>query len=282
MSKPDAPAAPDYKGAAIEQGIANVDAARTSSKLSNPNFINPYGAQTISYGVNGDPDQVLVNQTLSPEGQSLFDQNNRISAGMGNLAEGGISRVGDMLGTQFDMSQVPDAAKAGGEGWQRAYDAITQRNQPMMNRNRSSLDAKLANQGIMQGSEAYQNAMMDQSRSENDFNLAAQQAATGQEQTQFGMDTQARQNAISQQAYLRQLPLNEINALRSGAQINVPQFQSFSAVNAAAAPIMGATTAQGQWDQNMYNQQMAGSNAMMSGLFSLGGAALGAPVGTFK
>jgi hypothetical protein len=33
---------------------------------------------------------------------------------------------------------------------------------------------------------------------------------------------------------------------------------------------------------NAYNAQAAGNNAMMSGLFSLGGAAIGAPVGTFK
>lgn len=274
MSKPAPPPAPDYKAAAEAQGVANVDAARTGSKLSNPNIINPYGSQTITYGVNGDPDQVLVKQELSPVGQELFDQQNRISQGLGDLAEGGIDRVGNMLGSQFDMSQVPDRAVAGNQGWQRAYDAIINRNQSLQDRSRNALAASLANKGIVEGSEAYRNAMDDAARAENDFALAAQQQAMSQQTQQFGLDTQARQNAIQEQAYLRSLPLNEINALRSGAQVNMPQFQAFSGQNVAAAPLFQATQAQGQYDQNIFNQKMAGANAMTSGLFSLGSAAI--------
>lgn len=47
------------------------------------------------------------------------------------------------------------------------------------------------------------------------------------------------------QAYLRQLPLNEANALRSGGQVQGPQFGSYYTNNAAAAPIMDAGIAQG-------------------------------------
>lgn len=278
LGKSDPPPAPDYVGAAREQGAANAEAARASAKLSNPNFSNPYGSRTVSYGINGDPDQVYVNDSLTPIGQSLFDQDNRIKTGLGNIAEGGIGRVGGMLGTKFDMSQVPGQAQAGDAGWQRAFDAIIQRNQPMMDRDRAMLDTKLANQGIMQGSEAYTNAMRDQAMKENDFRLGAQQAATGQEQSQFGMDTQARQDAIAQQAYLRQLPLNEINALRSGAQVNVPQFQGYQGQTMAAAPIFAGAQAQGQYDMNAYNAQTASSNALTGGLFSLGAGAMMSPM----
>jgi len=45
-----APATPDYVGAAKEQGAANVDAARASAKLSNPNIYGPLGSQTVTYG----------------------------------------------------------------------------------------------------------------------------------------------------------------------------------------------------------------------------------------
>ena len=45
-----APATPDYVGAAKEQGAANVDAARASAKLSNPNIYGPLGTQTVTYG----------------------------------------------------------------------------------------------------------------------------------------------------------------------------------------------------------------------------------------
>lgn len=281
MSKPDPPATPDYVGAAKAQGVANAEAARASAKLSNPNVDNPYGSQRITYGINGDPDQVMINQTLSPVGQGLFDQNNRINQGLGNLAEGGISRVGNMLGTQFDMGQVPGQAKSGQEGWNNAYQAIVNRNQPIADRQRAMMETNLSNQGIMPGSEAYKNAHDDFNHSQNDFNLGAQQYATGQEAQQFGLDSQARQDAISQQAYLRQLPLNEINALRSGNQVNIPQFQQYQGQTMQAAPIFQGTQAQGQYDQNSYNSQMASSNALTSGLFSLGAGALMAPTGTF-
>ena len=50
LGAPDAPAAPDYAGAATAQGQANIDAARLSAKLSNPNIISPYGSQTVTWG----------------------------------------------------------------------------------------------------------------------------------------------------------------------------------------------------------------------------------------
>lgn len=281
MGKPKAPRPPDYAAAATAQGAANVDAARTSSKLSNPNIINPYGQQTVTYN-NSDPDVPTVTQTLSPEQQALFDQNNRISAGLGDLAEGGIGRVGALLGTKFDMSQIPAQAQAGQAGRDAAYNAITQRNQPFMDRRRAMTDTQLRNQGIFPGSEAYTNAQRDLANQENDFNLGAQQQATAQEQAQFGMDTQARQNAISQEAFLRQLPLNEINALRSGVQINVPQFQQFQGQDIAPAPIMQGAQSQYQADLNNYGIQSSNYNNMMGGLFSLGSAALMAPKGTFS
>lgn len=273
MGKPKAPPAPDYKGAAKEQGEANKGAAIASSKLSNPNIINPYGQQTVTYG--GEENLIpTVTQTLSPEQKALFDQSNRISQGMGDLAEGGIDRVGSMLGTGFNMDNIPGQAQAGQQGWDNAYNAIVERNQPFMDRRREMTETQLSNQGIFRGSEAHGNAQRDLANQENDFLLGAQQQATGQQQAQFGMDTQARQNAISQEAFLRQLPLNEINALRSGAIINVPQFQGFQGQTMAASPIMQAAQAQDQANMGRYNIQSAGFNNMMSGLFDLGGAAI--------
>lgn len=50
LNKPSQPAAPDYAGAATAQGQANIDAARLSARLSNPNIISPYGNQTVTFG----------------------------------------------------------------------------------------------------------------------------------------------------------------------------------------------------------------------------------------
>ena len=275
MGKPSAPPAPDYAAAATAQGAANVDAARTSSKMSNPNITNPYGTQTVQYGVNGDPDQAQVTQTLSPTQQKLFDQNNQISQDYGNLAQGAMANVAKQnIGSPLDMTNIPAQAVAGQQGWQNAYDAITQRNQPFMDRQEAMQKTQLANQGLAPDSAAYKNAMMDLSQQQNNFNLGAQAQATDQQQAQFGMDTNARQNAINQAISLRELPMNEANALRSGSQISVPQFQQFSGTQTAPAPIMQGVQNQYQAAQNTYGQQSANYNNMMSGLFSLGGAGL--------
>lgn len=52
MSKksPAPPPAPDYAGAAQQQGIANLEAARLTARLSNPNIRTPLGGQNVSWG----------------------------------------------------------------------------------------------------------------------------------------------------------------------------------------------------------------------------------------
>jgi hypothetical protein len=47
---PKPPPAPDYAGAAQQQGIANLEAARLTARLSNPNVITPLGGQRVTYG----------------------------------------------------------------------------------------------------------------------------------------------------------------------------------------------------------------------------------------
>ena len=59
------PPAPDYGAAAKEQGAANVEAARASAKLSNPNIIGPYGNQTVKYGAGGGFDDAGYNRAMA-------------------------------------------------------------------------------------------------------------------------------------------------------------------------------------------------------------------------
>ena len=47
---PAPPPAPDYAAAAQQQGIANLEAARLTARLSNPNVITPLGGQRVTYG----------------------------------------------------------------------------------------------------------------------------------------------------------------------------------------------------------------------------------------
>jgi hypothetical protein len=57
MGKSKAPPAPDYTGLAREQGVANIDAARLSGRLSNPNVFSPFGQRTVQYGGENDPNR---------------------------------------------------------------------------------------------------------------------------------------------------------------------------------------------------------------------------------
>lgn len=278
MGKSSAPPPPDYAGAAQAQGAANVDAARASSKLSNPNWTNPLGSRKVEYGVNGDQDQVYITDSLTPLGQERFDQEQRINTQLGRVAEEGIDRVNNTLGTQFDMSRVtgrPDLDNT------LSRDQVTQsiidRDQPSMDRRRAQMETQLSNQGITRGSEAYDAAMDDLGRQENDFRLGAIQAGGAEQSRLYGLGSDARQNDIQTEAYLRSLPLNEINALRTGAQVSMPQFQQFTGQNIAAPDLLGATT-------QTYNAQIGAnnaSNAASAGTASAGLGALGAGLAVF-
>lgn len=278
FSKPKAPPAPDYVGAAHAQGAANVEAARTSGKLSNPSFSNPYGTRNVTFGYKGDPDQVYVEDRLTPLGQQRFNQEERINTQLGQVAEEGIGRVRGMLGSQFDMSQVqgrPDLANALSRD--KMTQSIIDRNQPMMDRRRSQIETQLSNQGIHRGSEAWNAAMDDLGREENDFRLGAIQAGGAEQSRMYGLESDARAKDIQTQAYLRSLPLNEINALRSGAQVGMPQFQQYQGQGVQAPDILGATNAQYNAQLGAHNAKAAQSGGLMNGLFGLGGAAMMSP-----
>lgn len=88
-----------------------------------------------------------------------------------------------------------------------------------------------------------------------------------------GLNNDARQQGIQEQAYLRSIPLNETNALRTGAQVNMPNFGGYyTGGGANAAPIMDAGIAQGNYDMAAYQQKMAGQNALLGGLANMGSA----------
>ena len=76
--------------------------------------------------------------------------------------------------------------------------------------------------------------------------------------------------------------LNELNALRTGAQAQMPQFgNTNSGAQVAASPIAQSVYNSYQGDLANYQAGVSSNNAMLGGLASLGGAAMMAPAGTF-
>ena len=199
------------------------------------------------------------------------------------LYEVEIGRVGDAVSDPFTFDGLPGAPTAGVEGRQRAEDAVFGRLSGRLNdrfgREESDLRARLATQGITDGSEASGRALTEFNEFKNDaFENASLQAiiSGGQEQNrQFGLDATARDRAIQEQAFLRNIPLNEIGALLGTGQVGIPQFGAPPQTGIAGTDVLGAFALQQQGLQNNFNQQSANANAFNSGLFSLGSAGLG-------
>ena len=269
FSKPSAPAAPDYRGAAVAQGQANIDAARATAKLGNPSFINPLGRRDVDFRPD---DEVFVTDTLTPLGQTRLDQEQRIGTQLGSIAEQGLTEVGKGLGTPFDLSQVGDITTQPTVGGRDAIsNAILAREQPLLDAQRQATETDLLVRGHNPGGSAFEGAMDQADRRENDLKIAAILAGGGEQARLYGMQAGERGRGIQEQAFLRSLPLSEVNALRTGNQPMMPQFQGYQGANIAPPNILGATGMAHQGEMNTYNQGMANAQNNMNAAFGLGG-----------
>jgi len=98
-----APPAPDYIGAAKQQGKDNLESARQSNIMANPNMFTPFGNQTVSYS-SPTFDQASYDAALAKYNAGNVDRNTFMRAG---------SPEGDTTtgATYFDQAGY-DAAQA--------------------------------------------------------------------------------------------------------------------------------------------------------------------------
>lgn len=275
LGKSDPPPAPDYTGAANATAAGNVEAARLAAKANRVDQFTPYGTST--YTDLGD-DRWRQDVTLSPEQQQLLDKQNQISIGLGNTMDQGLGYVQNMLDTPLDTSGFTQVDPASVAGREQVTAAMLERMQPSMDRQRQLSENALMIQGHNRGGEAWNAKQDDIARAENDARLAAVQAGGAEQSRLLGLQQAQRQNQLAETQTLRNEPLNTLNAVRTGAQVTNPQFTSVPQQATTQGPnLLGAAQAQYGAEMGAYNaQQQAGGN-MMSGLFSLGGAALGSP-----
>ena len=249
---------PDYAGLANQQYAANKDAARFNAMSGNPWFSNPYGTQQVDWSgaKTGSKDVPYVSTDLTPLGQQAWDSQQRLSAQMGTAAENSLSRVNDAFAEPFSMDGITGLQDA-------AQKAIMSRLTPILNEREDRLTNQLANQGLTAGGEAYSNSMRDFNNSRNDAESQAVLHA-------IGLQPQMLSSAMT----MRNQPLNELNALRTGAQVQAPQFPGYTGSPASAAPIYQAGSDAGNFQTDLYNADMGTRNAMISGLFGLGSAGI--------
>ena len=260
---PSAPAAPDYTGAAQATASGNLDAARVATAANRVNQVTPYG--NLTYTQNGTDSygnpMWTATTSLSKVGQQLLDNQNNASLGLGKTINSALGRTQETMGQGFNPN-LPSTGMNPGQSYQDAY---MQRLAPQIQQSREQVAESLANQGVVPGTKAYENAMRQQSMKENDMLLGATTQG-------FGVGQQANQQAFNQELTKYNLPLNVLSALRTGAQVQNPSFvNSAQQATTGGADILGAT-------QMGYNAQMGGFNAanasqqgMNSGLMGLGG-----------
>ena len=283
------PPTPDYTGAAVAQGAANLESARATAKLSNPNTYTPYGTQLVSY----EGDVPTIRQTLTPTAQKTLEAQQGVELSLANLGAKGANTASNVLDKPFSFGgpdvqtslDLSNVAKMPVNAGMTGQEAIMARLEPSLARQRTSTETQLINQGLRPGSEAYNNAINLLGQQETDartqavlqglnLDIGANQQGFGQalESGKFG--NVAQQQALAEAIQLRQLPLNEITALMSGSQIQNPQFGAYSGATVAPAPVFAGAQAQGAFEQNKFNQAVAQDNAATQGLYSLGAAAL--------
>ena len=270
LGKSDPPPAPDYTGAANATAAGNLEAARVAAKSNRVSQYTPYGSLEYSQSPS-DQDVWSSKLSLAPEQQQLLDQQNKISLGLGQTMDNGLGYVQNVLNNPFDTSKLPTGITPDVAGQEAVTQALIARQQPVFDRQRQQTEADLLARGFNPGGEGWKNRIDDLNRAQNDFTQSAIQAG-GQEQSRlFGMGQQGRQQALQEQAFLRNEPINTLNAVRTGAQVTTPTFNAVPQQQTTAGPnLLGAAQAQYGGALDAVNAQNANAGNLMNGLFRLG------------
>lgn len=258
------PTPPSASNLAEDQMKASKDAAVMQFGMNAVNQNTPFGNLTYNQvGTWGDgTPRYEANVSLSPEEQGIY-------SGLTDLTMGQMGRVGETLEQPFELGN--EATE------QRLYDLGAARLDPAFGRRRDAMESKLYNQGVMPGTEAYREAMAELGRQENDaYN---QLVLTGRDQ------------AVQESMLERNQPLNELGAL-SGMRVggvNQPNFVNTPSTSIATPNVADYEMAAYQYgplaqyeadeDYRMRQWQADEQNrqAMLGGIFGLGGAALAGP-----
>jgi hypothetical protein len=260
---PSAPPPPDYTGAANATAAGNLDAARAATAANRVNQITPYG--NLDYSITGqDPygnPTWTAKTSLNDVGTQLLNNQNNASLGLGSAINSQLGNVQNTMSQPFN----PNLPQVGINAGQNYQNAAMLRLQPQIEQSREALNTQLANSGIPVGSEAYRRAQVAQGQKEND--LLAANTTQG-----FNTGLAANQQAYNQQLTNYNMPLNTLSALRTGAQVQNPTFQSVPQQATTTGPdLLGAATAQGNYNTAANNAATAANSSMTGGLMNLGG-----------
>jgi hypothetical protein len=267
-SKP--PQAPDPRVVAGAQTQQNRDSAGYNAALNRIDTYSPAGSQEYTNtGIDPTTGAPMYRQDikLDPQLEQLYrgqlGQNQQLQGAEGNL----VSQIGNMQ--PFSLSGLPnlptnydDLRKSQGDALYNQQAAFLD---PQFKQGEDALRSRMANQGIVEGTEAYTNAMGDFNRGkEFSYGQARDKAITGAGQEAdraFGMQSQARNQMMSELLTQRGVPMQELAGLRSMTGVNLPQFGETVQVGSAPADITSAMNNQYQGQVDAYNAKQQSKNA---------------------
>ena len=272
------------------------------------------GEEQLTDSLTGQPYFVPRYQAttrLSADQEQTNAINNATEQNIAQIGRAQSIRIGELLGQPISFDGLTNAMdpysvktgnykSVGSDDYsgdrKRVEDALLERLNPSLSRDRSSLEARLINQGLRPGSQAYNDAAAELGRNSNDarlgailnagqeqsrlselerantgFNNSAEQQRVAESAAQFNRALQARQQGIQERLTLRNQPLNEISALMSGSQVQMPNFINTPQTQLAGTDYQGAVYKSYDAQMDAYKQKVASQNAMMGGLFSLAG-----------
>ena len=236
-NKPDTP---DYSALADKSGAS-----------TKTNQVTPYGNMTWKQNSDGT---WTISTDLSDQQKNLLNQDYNLASGANTVANGLLGYLNSNGYDPSSLYNIGDPGQIQQEAADTAYKTATRYLDPQYERSSASLESKLANQGITQGSEAYNNAW-DQYNEGKDKaydtarNEAYLQGLQGANQ-QFNQAYQLHNQDVSD--YYTN-PTNLVNALRSGSTVNSTTLPTYTSG--------GTGTNYSTAAQNQFNAEMSKYNA---------------------
>ncbi|WP_429497249.1 tail fiber domain-containing protein [Robbsia andropogonis] len=305
--KSDTPSTPDPYATAAAQTQTNQQTAAYNKALNAGTINNPFGSssqvQTGTDPTTGAPtytttttgnDQVnsLISSLLGTAGSSNSSLQSALS-GLSGLAgqygnlNSSLSNLSSGLSGAYSSAQ--DAAQQGTDAY---YNQAMAYLKPQQQQDTAALNSQLANQGLVPGTAAYNNASQNLSRSQTLANNTAMNSAITQGK-QLGLNQLAGQEGLTsaQAGLLQDQASNLSNEGTTYGQLASASSLPYSQISALASLLPSSTNSTASADAsnlsndvyssysgalNSANAATGSSNSLMSGLFGLGSSVLGA------
>jgi len=263
MGKASAPQPPDPKETAAGSTSTNVGTAIANSYLNNMNQVTPDGS--VSYEQSGtyqwkdpytgqtyDIPRFTQTQTLSENQQAIKGQQDAANLNLATLGNSLSGTLGQQLTGNFKLGN--EAVES------RLFELGSQRLNPIFAQRDEALRTRLTNQGIREGSAAWNNAMTQQGQQQNDaYNQLLLQGRGQASQELLTEDNQR---------------INQISALLNGGQVSQPNFMQTPQSQIPTTDVAGIINNNYQQQVAAVNAQNAQTSSIMGGLFGLGAAGI--------